>query len=128
MNATAWARIGGALICLLSACSVTRPVPIALDAPGVSAYLTDNPRSNLQVTERSGRRYWVHEPRVSGDSLLGQLGYDVPVQPLSVPLEEVEELRTSHFSWGRTGAVVAGSMAAAFVALAILVEGAEPTY
>jgi hypothetical protein len=92
----------------------------------VSAYLTDKPRSNLRVTERSGRRYWVHAPRVSGGSLVGQRGYDVPVESVSVPLEQVDELRTSHFSWERTGALVAGSLAAAFVALGILVEGAEP--
>jgi hypothetical protein len=129
MNAGALARIGSASIYLLvSGCSVTRPVPIALDAPGVSAFLTDHPRSNLRVTERSGRRYWVHSPLVRGDSLVGQRGYDVPTQPLSVPLDQVAELRTSHFSWGRTGAVVAGSLAAAAVALGILVEEAQPIY
>jgi hypothetical protein len=120
-------RIASVLIgLLLPACSVTRPMPVALDAPGVSAFLADHPHTNLRVTEHSGRHYWVHAPVVRGDSLVGQRGYDVPVQALSVPLDQVAELRTSHFSWGRTGAVVAGTVAASVVALAILIDNAQP--
>jgi len=122
-------RIGSALIyLLLPACSVTRPAPVALDASGVSAFLAAHPHTNLRVTEHSGQRYWVHAPVVRGDSLVGQRGYDVPVQALGVPLDRVAELRTSHFSWGRTGAVVAGTLAASVVALAILIDDAQPVY
>jgi hypothetical protein len=129
MNLGLLARTGCPLIyLLLSACAVTRAVPAALDPPGLSTFLADHPHTNLRITEYSGRRYWVHAPVIKGDSLVGQRGYDVPVQPLSVPLEQVAELRTSHFSWGRTGALVGGTLAAFVVALGILVEEAQPIY
>jgi hypothetical protein len=110
---------------LVSACSLTRPVPIALDPTGVSGFLAQHPQGNLRVTEHSGRRYWVHAPVVRGDTLVGQRGYNVPVEVLAVPLAQVAELRTSHFSWGRTGALAAGTLAGAFVALAFLVQDAK---
>ena len=118
----------GPFICLASgACSVTRPVPIVLDAPVISAFLSEHPQANLRVTEHSGRKYWVHAPEVQADSLVGQVGYDVPIRRVAVPLEQVAELGTTHFSWGRTGALAGGTMAVAFIALAILVGEAEPT-
>lgn len=120
---------GGPLIALLlCACSVTRPVPVVLSSVELETFLTDHPHANLQVTEHSGRRYWVHAPVVRGDSLVGRRGYDLPVRPLSVPLEQVAELRRSHFSWGRTGALVGGTLVAAGLALAILIEEAQPIY
>ena len=129
MSLGALARTGCPLIyLLLSACSVTRAVPVVLDAPRLSTFLTDHPHTNLRVTEHSGRRYWVHTPVIRGDSLVGQRGYDVPVDPLSVPLEQVAALHSSHFSWGRTGAVVAGTLATAAAALAILIKQGEPIY
>jgi hypothetical protein len=129
MNLGALARTGYPLIyLLLSACSVTRPVPVVLDGPGLSTFLTDHPHTNLRVTEHSGRRYWVHSPVIRGDSLVGQRGYVMPVQPLGVPLEQVAELHSSHFSWGRTGALVTGTLAAAGAALAILIKEAQPIY
>ena len=119
----------GPLVCLLgAACSVTRPVPVVADAPGLSAFLSERPQANLRVREHSGRQYWVHAPAIRGDSLVGQRGYDVPVRRVAVPLEGIAELRTSHVSWRRTGALAAGSVAAAVVALALLVEEAQPTY
>jgi hypothetical protein len=129
MSLGAWAQTGCPLMyLLLSACSITRTVPVVLDAPGLSTFLTDHPHTNLRVTEHSGRRYWVHAPVIRGDSLVGQRGYDVRVQPLGVPLEQVAALHSSHFSWGRTGAVVAGTLATAAAALAILIKQSEPTY
>jgi hypothetical protein len=117
----------GATICLImSACSVTRALPIVPDAPGIRAYLSAHPQANLRVTEHSGRKYWVHAPTVRADSLVGQLGYDVPTRRLAVPLERIAELGTTHFSWSRTGALAGGTIAAAVVALAILVEEAQP--
>jgi hypothetical protein len=113
---------------LVSACAVTRPLPIALDAPAVSAFLAEHPQTNLHVTEHSGRRYWVHAPLLRGDSLIGQRRYDVPVVPRRVPLERVAKLGTSHFSWGRTGAAFAGTLAAAGVALIILIDQGRPVY
>ena len=127
MSLRTLAQTTGPIMCLVtSACSVTRPVPIVLDAPGISAFLSEHPQSNLQVTEHSGRKYWVHAPTVRADSLVGQLGYDVPTRRLAVHLDQIAELGTTHVSWGRTGALVGGTIAAAVVALAILVEDGEP--
>ena len=113
---------------LVCGCSVTRPVPVAFDAPSLSTYLAEHPAANLRVTEHSGKRYWVHAPRIQGDSLIGRHGYDVPARPAGVHLQDVIELGTGHFSWGRTGAAIGGALVATGVTLAILVENAEPVY
>jgi hypothetical protein len=115
------------MVCLLAgACSVTRPVPIVVDAPGVNAYLSEHPNADFRVTEHSGQQYWVHRPLVRGDSLIGRRRNDVPTPSLAVPLDQISELHTAHFSWGRTGAFAGGTLAAALVAIAIFSE--EPTY
>jgi hypothetical protein len=129
MTLRRWVRwsTGLSFLCV-SACAVTRPLPIALDAPAVSAFLAEHPQTNLQVTEHSGRKYWIHAPLVRGDSLIGQRRLDVPVAPRQVPLTRVAALGTSHFSWGRTGVAVAGTLAVAAVGLAVLIDEAQPIY
>lgn len=116
------------LLWLVYGCSVTRPVLVTLDAPSLSQYLAEHPSADLRVTEQSGQWYWVHAPQVQGDSLMGRRGYDVPPRTVGVHLDEVAELRTGHFSWGRTGAVIGGGLMAAGLALAILVDNAQPVY
>ena len=113
---------------LVCGCSVTRPVPVAVDAPSLSSYLVEHRTANLRVTEISGKHYWVHAPKIQGDSLTGRHGYDVTVRPAGVHLQDIVELRTGHFSVGRTGAVIGGALVAAGVALAILVKEAQPIY
>src|SRR5919108_5243416 len=103
---------------LVCGCSITRPVPVAIDASSLSTYLAEHPAANLRVAEHSGKRYWVHAPKIQGDSLIGRRGYDVPARPASVHLRDVVELRTGHFSLGRTGAAIGGAVVAAGVALA----------
>jgi hypothetical protein len=116
------------LTLLLGGCAVSRPLPIELTPPAVSAYLTDHPTTNIQVTEQSGHRYWLHAPELRGDSLHGRQGYDVPDRLLSVPLNQVIELRQSHFSWGRTGALIGATLLTTGFALAVLIDHAEPVY
>ena len=58
---------------LVCGCSVTRPVPVAMDAPTLSSYLAEHPAANLRVTDNSGKRYWVHAPKIRGDSLIEHL-------------------------------------------------------
>ena len=113
---------------LIAGCSVTRPMPVTPDAAALRSYLAEHPTADVQVTARSGRRYWMHAPEVLGDSLVGRRGYDVPVRHLSVGLDDVVELRTGHFSAGRTAGVVGGVLALAGVALVLLIEQAQPTY
>ncbi len=115
-----------ALVGLVSGCSVTRPVPVALDAPSLEGYLAEHPAANLRVSDQSGRRYWVHRPEVRGNFLVGRLGFDVPVRPVEVELRDVAELRTGHFSLGRTAAAVGGAVVVAGLALALLIENAQP--
>jgi hypothetical protein len=115
-----------ALGILLTACSVTRPVPVAMDAATLRTYLAEHPAENLRVTERSGRRYWVHAPEVRGDSLVGRRGYDLPARPVGVGLEDVAELHTGHFSAGRTGMAVGGALAVTGVALLLVIDDSPP--
>ena len=70
-------------------CSVTRPVPVAIDAPALSSYLAEHPAANLRVTEHSGERYWVHAPMIQGDSLIGQRGYEATIRRAGVHLQDV---------------------------------------
>jgi hypothetical protein len=111
-----------------SGCSVTRPLPAAMDAPSLVTYLAEHPAADLRVTEHSGRRYWVHAPEVRGDSLVGRRGYDISGSRIALSLGQVVELRTGHFSPSRTGAAVFGALLAAGATLAILVDEAEPIY
>ena len=111
---------------LVCGCSVTRPVPVAIDASSLSSYLAEHPTANLRVTEHSGKRYWVHAPKIQGDSLTGRRGYDLPARPAGVHLHDIVDLRTGHFSVGRMGAVIGGALVAAGVTLAILVEESQP--
>jgi hypothetical protein len=109
-------------------CSVSRPVPVAIDAPALSSYLAEHPAANMRVTEHSGKRYWVHAPMIQGDSLIGQRGYEATIRRAGVHLQDVADLRTGHFSLGRTGAAIGGTFLAAGITLAILVENAQPVY
>jgi hypothetical protein len=120
-------RLAGVLWPVCS-CSVTRPVPVAIDAPSLSRYLAEDPVADLRVTEHSGKRYWVHAPKIQGDSLIGRRGYDAPARPVGVHLADVVDLRTGHFSLGRTGAAIGGALVVAGVTLAILIENAQPVY
>jgi hypothetical protein len=48
---------GGLLIFLfVSACSLTRPVPIALSASELRTFLAEHPQDNLRISEHSGRQ------------------------------------------------------------------------
>jgi hypothetical protein len=113
---------------LASGCSVSRPVPVTPDAASLQGYLAEHPAADLRVTERSGRKYWVHAPEVRGDSLVGRRGYDTPARSVGVGLADVAELHTGHFSAGRTAGVVGGALAVAGVALLLVIEEAQPTY
>ena len=113
---------------LVAGCSVTRPVPVTSAAASLRTYLAEHPTATLRVTERAGRKYWVHAPEVRGDSLVGRRGYDLPVRPLSVGLDDVVELRTGHFSPGRTAGAVGGVLAAAGVALLLVIDESQPIY
>jgi hypothetical protein len=60
--------------------------------------------------------------------LVGRRGYDVPVRSMSVGLDDVAELRTGHFSPGRTAGAVGGVLAIAGLALALVIDEAQPIY
>lgn len=123
-----WCLVSAAAGMLVAGCSVTRPVPVTSNAASLRSYLAEHPAADLRVTERSGRKYWVHAPEVRGDSLVGRRGYDLPVRPVGLGLEDVSELRTGHFSLGRTAVVVGGVLAVTGVALLLVIDEAEPIY
>jgi hypothetical protein len=116
------------LCSLVIACSVARPVRVTTDAPSLRGYLAEHRPANLRVTARTGRRFWIHAPKVRGDSLIGRQGYDMPVRELGVGLEDVAELHTGHFSAGRTGAAVGGGLVAAGVVLLLMIDNVQPVY
>jgi hypothetical protein len=118
-----------ASVCTLATgCSVTRPVPVTPAAASLRDYLAAHPTANLRVTERSGRKYWIHAPEVRGDSLVGRRGYDTPVRSMSVGLDDVAELRTGHYSAGRTAGAVGGVLAIAGLAMVLVIDEAQPVY
>ena len=75
------------------------------------------PNPQVQLTNADGR-----------GSVKPQRSREKGPCPAGVHLQDVVELRTGHFSLGRTGAAVGGVLVAAGAALAILVENAQPIY
>ena len=53
------------------ACSTNHPVSVTPDAVQLAQYLEAHPASALQVTDTTGHRYWLYDPVVQNDSLIG---------------------------------------------------------
>jgi hypothetical protein len=73
---------------------------------------TEHPE-RIQVRRTDNTTLELHNPSVAGDSLKG-FPTELAIRPVTVPLSEVKNVATKHFSLGRTflmlGAVVGGAL------------------
>ncbi len=103
---------------LALACTTNHPVTVAPDAVQLSQYLEAHPTADLQVTDTAGHRYWLHDPVVQNDSLIGVKSRAEPEVRRGLPLAEIRSLARPEFNTARTIGFAGGAvltMVTAFV-------------
>jgi hypothetical protein len=125
-----WCRIGSVallpIILAAAACSVAQPVNLTLEPSSLGSYLeTERPRAIL-VTDSVGRKTWVHEPAVRGDTLIGFTNFATPRQPASIPLSSVRTVSRNHLSPTRTLEIGGGILAVVTIGLLVLATSITP--
>ena len=113
------ARWSLSLTLLIAACGVTKPVAPTPTPVSIQAYLSEHSHSTLRVTDSSGRKRWIYDARLRGDTLRGLRNANVRWDSLAVPLEGVSEVAARRFSPTRTLGLLGGLAAiVGFVAIA----------
>lgn len=84
--------------------------------------------ANVQLTKVAGERFWLHGPRVSGDSLLGTLNRDEPRARRVIAPTLIRSLAIPHFSAGKTFGLTGGVIGTAGLMVIILADGSQPVY
>lgn len=112
-----------------TACSVAQPVNVALEPSSLGIYLeTERPKAIL-VTDSAGRKTWVHEPVMRGDTLAGFTNFDTPRLPARIPLSSVRTVARNHLSPIRTLEIGGGILAVVAIGLLLLATSiSPPTY
>lgn len=92
----------------IAACSVTKPVAPAPTPASVQAYLSDHDHATLRVADSSGRKQWIYDARLRGDTLRGLRNATVRWDSLAIPLVGVSEVAAPRFSATRTLGLLGG--------------------
>jgi len=82
---------------LALACTTNHPVSVTPDAVQLSQYLEAHPSPDLQVTDTAGQSYWLHDPVVQNDSLIGVRNRNQPDTRVGLGLGEVRSLARPEF-------------------------------
>ncbi len=90
------------------ACSTNHPVTVTPDAVQLAQYLEAHPASALQVTDTTGHRYWLYDPVVQNDSLIGVKSRAEPEVRWGLPLAEIRGLARSEFDTPKTIGLASG--------------------
>jgi hypothetical protein len=93
---------------LALACTTNNPVKVTPDAVGLSQYLEAHPSSDLQVTDTEGHRYWLHDPVVRNDSLIGVKSRAEPDVRRGLPLSKIRSLARPEFDTPKTIGLASG--------------------
>ncbi len=93
---------------LVLACTTNHPVTVTPDAVQLAQYLEAHPTSALQVTDTTGHRYWLHDPVVQNDSLIGVKSRAEPEVRRGLPLAEIRSLARSEFDTPKTIGLASG--------------------
>jgi hypothetical protein len=124
-------RLAGALAATLLAglaCTTNRAVDLSAGPQSMPHYLESHHPADVQVTDAAGARFWLHGPRVSGDSLLGTLSREEPRERRAIALTSVRSLAIPHFSAGKTFGLIGAVIGTAGLMVIILADGSQPVY
>ena len=108
----------------LVACSTNHPVTVTPDAVQLAQYLEAHPTSALQVTNTTGHRYWLYDPVVQNDSLIGVKSRAEPDVRLGLPLTEIRDLARPEFDTPKTIGLASGILIGMVTIVAIM-EGEQ---
>ena len=64
--------------------------------------------SKLRITRHGGSKVILEQPTIRGDTILGIVRSNQSAGEVRIPLSDVREVATRHFSVGRTAALVTG--------------------
>ena len=122
-----WLTIGPLGLAL--ACTTNAPVNVTPDAVSLGQYLEAHPSSDLQVTDTAGHHFWLHDPVVQNDSLIGVVNRSDPTTLRGIRLDEIQGLAQPHTDVARTvglGALIFVGMAT--VSAAVTSDDQGPIY
>ena len=116
------AAVSTLLLVLGQAGCFTSPRPVTNPGP----MLQSDPPKRIWVSLASGTEMVIDGPKVYGDSLLGFTQKNGESEEVWLPLSDLQEVRTRHFSGTRT-ALLGGAFAAAaaLLVLSIPTDGGE---
>lgn len=114
---------------LLAGCTANREMQLSPTPDGLATYLqTSHPR-DLQVTDTAGQQFWLHRPKLVGDSLVGLPDWNRSASRRAIPVAAIGSVAEPRFSAGRTIGLVGGILGSAGIALIIVASsGPEPVY
>jgi hypothetical protein len=87
--------------------------------------LADQP-SQVRVTRNDGGRFTLRRPRLSGDTLVGEVASSAASGTIAVPLREVRSLEVRRFNGLKTAGLIAGVGATAILIAAAAGDGDDP--
>ena len=111
------------------ACTSNQRVSVAPEPESLAAYLGEYRPNDLHVIPTSGPAFWLHNPSVAEDSLVGVVGRDQPAPRRAIAIAEIRALEVPRASAGRTVGLVGGVVGTAgLVVLLVATAGSEPVY
>lgn len=113
------------LLLLVTACSLTKPVTPTLTPASIREYLGRHAHAVLRIADSTGRRQWIYDATLRGDTLRGLRTTTMPRDSIAVPLRQVSEVAAPRFSATRTLGVL-GGLAALVGFFALMLP--EPVY
>ena len=113
------------LMLLGTACSVTKPLAPTPTPASIQKYLDHHPHAAVRIVDSTGRRQWIYDASLRGDTLRGMRTTTMPRTPVAMHLWQVSEVGAQRFSATRTLGLLCGL--AALVGLYALMLP-EPVY
>jgi len=110
---------------VVAACVATRPVAPVPTPASVQDYLHRHPHATLRIADSTGRRRWIYDAALQGDTLHGVRNTSLPRDPVAVPFAQLREVSAQRFSTTRTLFLV-GAMAALVGLVALMMP--DPVY
>ena len=91
---------------LLPACTVVQPITTGPTPVKVEDYLKAHRQAALRVVDSSGHARWFYYAEVQRDTLHGARHSFPPREEVTLPLSQISQVGTQHFSAGRTAGLV----------------------